>query len=91
MARRRKRSELAVSLFPFISVLSCVIGTLTLMIAAAAIGEVAQDLEDEPRESISDAPLLRPEGLEAVGAQYLGERQSGLVQRGERPVAFRAK
>lgn len=69
MARRRKRSDLAVSLFPFLSVLSCVIGTLTLMIAAAAIGEVAQDLEDEPAESISDTPLLTPEDLEAFAGQ----------------------
>ena len=34
--RRRRRGDLAVSLFPFLSVLACVIGTLTLLLAAIA-------------------------------------------------------
>jgi hypothetical protein len=34
------------SLFPFLSVLACVIGTLTLLIAALAIGQVAESLLD---------------------------------------------
>ena len=61
---RRKRNELSVSLFPFLSVLSCVIGTLTLMIAASAIGRVAEDLEEEAlpplealQELLTDADL----------------------------------
>ncbi len=41
MARRRRgQSHLAVSLFPFLSVLACVIGTLTLLLAAIAIGRL---------------------------------------------------
>ncbi len=40
MARRRRNDALAVSLFPFLSVLACVIGTLTLLLAALAIGSV---------------------------------------------------
>lgn len=51
MARRRDR-ELASSLFPFLSVLACVIGTLTLLIAALAMNQVAEGLRaldpDEP-------------------------------------------
>ncbi len=39
MARRR-RAKLAVSLFPFLSILACVIGTLTLMITALALGQM---------------------------------------------------
>ena len=35
MARRRKKS-ITVSLFPFMSILACVIGTLTLMLTAMA-------------------------------------------------------
>jgi hypothetical protein len=35
---RRRRDDLTVSLFPFLSVLACVIGTLTLMLAAIAVG-----------------------------------------------------
>lgn len=40
MARRRRRDDLTVSLFPFLSVLACVIGTLTLLLAAIAIGRL---------------------------------------------------
>jgi len=40
VARRRRSDALAVSLFPFLSVLACVIGTLTLLLAALAIGSV---------------------------------------------------
>ncbi|MCG8590799.1 MAG: hypothetical protein MJE66_16025 [Proteobacteria bacterium] len=42
MARRATRTP-NVSLFPFLSVLACVIGTLTLLIAAVAVGQVAND------------------------------------------------
>lgn len=50
----RKQREIASSLFPFLSVLACVIGTLTLLIAALAIGQVAErllDAEVDPAES----------------------------------------
>ena len=43
MSRRRDSDS---SLFPFLSVLACVIGTLTLLIAALAIGQVAESLLD---------------------------------------------
>ena len=52
MARRPSR-ELDSSLFPFLSVLACVIGTLALMIASLAIGQVAEGLlqsENEPSD-----------------------------------------
>jgi len=39
--RPRKRTRLAVSLFPFLSVLACVIGTLVLLITATATSQVA--------------------------------------------------
>lgn len=42
MARRRKK-KLTVSLFPFLSVLACVIGVLTLMITALALGQMDTD------------------------------------------------
>ncbi len=37
---RRHRAKLVVSLFPFLSILACVIGTLTLMITALALGQM---------------------------------------------------
>jgi hypothetical protein len=40
--RRRKRSQ-SISLFPFLSILACVIGTLTLMITALALGQMDND------------------------------------------------
>ncbi len=41
MARRNKSAaENTVSLFPFLSILACVIGTLTLMITALALGQM---------------------------------------------------
>lgn len=57
--QRRPSPELGSSLFPFLSVLACVIGTLTLMIAALAIGQVAEDLLD------SEATPADPEHLDA--------------------------
>ena len=45
MARGPSR-DLGSSLFPFLSVLACVIGTLSLLIASLAIGQVAEDLLD---------------------------------------------
>jgi len=42
VARRRKNKQ-AVSLFPFLSILACVIGTLTLMITAMALGQMDND------------------------------------------------
>ena len=41
MPRRRPKTALAVSLFPFLSILACVMGILTLLIAALAVGEIA--------------------------------------------------
>ena len=43
MARRRRKSGQPVSLFPFLSILACVIGVLTLLIAGLSLGAMAQD------------------------------------------------
>ncbi len=50
MSRKRPRGENPVSLFPFLSVLSCIIGTLTLMITALALGEVINAPEKKNAE-----------------------------------------
>ena len=52
MASRRTKRDFASSLFPFLSVLACVIGTLTLLIAALALGQVAEDLLDAENVSL---------------------------------------
>jgi hypothetical protein len=46
VARRRRRGVNSLSLFPFLSVLACVIGALTLLITALAIGQLATDTVD---------------------------------------------
>lgn len=51
MARRKKSSAQAVSLFPFLSILACVIGVLTLMITALALGQM-------DTEAIADLEVL---------------------------------
>lgn len=49
MAERRRRAELPGTLFPFLSVLACVIGTLTLLISTVAISSVGTGLLDIAR------------------------------------------
>jgi hypothetical protein len=43
MARRKQGKKVTVSLFPFLSILACVIGTLTLLITAMALGQMDND------------------------------------------------
>jgi hypothetical protein len=50
MPGRRNRQDLSVSLFPFLSVLACVIGTLTLLIAILALSQMASGVASEPDE-----------------------------------------
>ena len=49
MAKRRGDSP-GISLFPFLSILACVIGVLTLMIAAMTLSQVAVDRKDQDDE-----------------------------------------
>jgi hypothetical protein len=43
MAKRRSKAKVSISLFPFLSILACVIGVLTLMITAMALGQMDND------------------------------------------------
>lgn len=49
MARPRRRTRPGVSLFPFLSVLACVMGTLVLLITASATSQVAAGAIDVER------------------------------------------
>jgi hypothetical protein len=75
MARRGTR-EPGSSLFPFLSVLACLIGTLTLLIAALAIGQVAESLLDsgEDPESAEHLETQRAE-LRSLRAQLQSAEQ----------------
>jgi len=62
--RRRKNSTSSVSLFPFLSILACVIGTLTLLIVGLALGQMSgDDLASANRlhEAESQIKKLTPE------------------------------
>ncbi len=66
MARRKRKTKLTVSLFPFLSILACVIGTLTLMITALALGQMdtdtvarAEKYEKASRQLETDRDVIR--------------------------------
>ena len=48
---RRRRKDTEVSLFPFLSVLACVIGTLVLLLSAVAVGGMGERSLDQVRLS----------------------------------------
>ncbi len=50
MARRRKADAESVSLFPFLSILACVIGVLTLLIMGLALGQMDQGVIERARD-----------------------------------------
>lgn len=72
MARRKKSDEQSVSLFPFLSILACVIGTLTLMITALALGQM-----DDP--AVADAEQLEQAGRQLAKAQDDIRQLEGMV------------
>lgn len=55
MARRRKGDEETVSLFPFLSILICVIGILTMMIAGLALSQVSNTVDKSDAEAVKKA------------------------------------
>jgi hypothetical protein len=52
MAKPRGDSENPVSLFPFLSILACVIGTLILLITSVALSQMGSDPEEELVERV---------------------------------------
>lgn len=73
MPRPRRRSATALSLFPFLSVLACIIGTLTLLITATAIGEIGHEAVDEDAHAerlvANQQSRAELERLEALAAE----------------------
>ena len=59
MSRRRRASRQSVSLFPFLSILACVIGVLTLMITALALSQMNTKSDDEAIARAEEAERLR--------------------------------
>jgi hypothetical protein len=82
VASRRNRHDLSVSLFPFLSVLACVIGTLTLLIAALAFTQIASEASpardpDQPEPQL--AALIGQDMIEQF-ARKLEELSASLSQ-----------
>ena len=48
---KKKKADLEVSLFPFLSILACVIGILTLMITAIVIAQIDPEAVNEKIET----------------------------------------
>ncbi len=47
---KKKKNDLQISLFPFLSILACVIGILTLMITAIVIAQIDPEVVDEKQD-----------------------------------------
>ncbi|NLS93297.1 MAG: hypothetical protein GXX96_14165 [Planctomycetaceae bacterium] len=91
MARRAK-NKVSVSLFPFMSILACVIGTLTLMLTAMALGQMDNEVvySAERYKKVEDQikkeqQLLRKleEQLKEVGAGMDEELMKANLRREE--------
>lgn len=67
MAKRKRSDGESVSLFPFLSILACVIGTLTLMITAVVLGQMDREQSPEVRQ--------RAEEFEKLQQQLAADRE----------------
>ena len=63
---KRKRKELTVSLFPFLSILACVIGSITLMISSAVLSQIDPGAVGEAEARVAEEQAL---GREFVALQ----------------------
>ena len=74
MSRRSKGAEETVSLFPFLSILICVIGILTMMIAGLALSQVSNTVDKNDAEAVRQADE-RQKRLEAAKSQVKAREQ----------------
>ena len=97
MATPRKREADEVSLFPFLSILACLIGALTLVISGLTVASIGQGQEDESVKRADEHDLLsgalarvRAE-IEALGRRHAAyaEQQRALAALDDQLVALR--
>ena len=86
MSRRSREPDS--SLFPFLSVLACVIGTLTLLIAALAVGQVAESLLAAEELDATQEAVLAAERAEL---EEIREQIADVERLGEEVSAARAE
>ncbi|MEE8580885.1 MAG: hypothetical protein V3T33_04770 [Myxococcota bacterium] len=78
VAVQRRDRRATVSLFPFLSVLACVIGTLTLLIAALAVGQVAAELGEEgDRAEPHEVLVAEQRAIEDLEDRIAAARRAG--------------
>ena len=85
MARPRRRSRTTPSLFPFLSVIACIIGALTLILAASAVGQMATgtiDLERYERLEEEIAITVRDHVAGCDECAELAEAMAGIIDAG---------
>jgi len=94
VARPRRRTRPTLSLFPFLSVLACIIGTLTLLITATAIGEMAGETLDVERYEALEREIedgrRRLAALRAL-REEVGELEAGVAEARETRAALEAE
>lgn len=77
MARARRRNRTEPSLFPFLSILACVIGALALLITSQAVGQIAAPAVDVDRYEGLEARIERDRQALA-GLRTLAEEVAAL-------------
>ena len=75
MARGRTSAGPEISLFPFLSILACLIGSLTILIVALSMSEVLQGRKDEAVARAEDYVALQDEMVEREAEIELKEQE----------------
>jgi len=78
MARRRQSQEITISLFPFLSILACVIGVLTLVIMSLSLSQIAKGRENEDDARAEEGAALK---------QSIAEMRTQIEELGKNKVA----
>ena len=82
MPRRRRSQEITISLFPFLSILACVIGVLTLVIISLSISKIAQGRENEEVARAEEGAALKDRIAEMrKEIEKLGKDKSAAMQK----------
>jgi chromosome segregation ATPase len=91
MAKLRKESNAAISLFPFLSILACTIGTLILILAGMVLGQIGKgsaykkikEIEKQKEEILRESRELQPKLIRAKNLENsLKERQKQAQEKG---------
>lgn len=82
MAKPRRNEQIAISLFPFLSILACVIGVLTLVITSLSLSSVAESRDDKDMARAEDYVAVSNRLEEMRGEiKSLAKNKSAVVQK----------